>query len=149
MPRGVEAVAGFGVIDLALHDFDEEADYEPAVVRLLADDVGEGYGDFFGLVFRGEHMFYGNGCRRLGSRGNGGEGGSCGSRKVHSTVPSSLSDSDQQDEDHDNPNYILAEPKVGTGWQKRREGLSTILLVTRLAAAQANLPPLGPVPGFD
>ena len=84
-----------------------------------------------------------------GQGGSGGEGGSCGSRKVHSTVPSSLSDSDQQDEDHDNPNYILAEPKVGTGWQKRREGLSTILLVTRLAAAQANLPPLGPVPGFD
>ena len=61
LPCGVEAVAGFGVIDLALHDVDEEADYEPAVVGLLADDVGEGYGDFFGLVFCGEHMFYDNG----------------------------------------------------------------------------------------
>ena len=69
LPRGVEAVAGLGVIDLALHDVDEETDYEPAVVGFLADDVGEGYGDFFGLVFCGEHMFYGNGCRRMGSRG--------------------------------------------------------------------------------
>ena len=39
---GVKAVAGLGVIDLALHDVDEEADYLPAVVGLLADDVGEG-----------------------------------------------------------------------------------------------------------
>ena len=69
LARGVEAVAGFGVIDLALHDVDEEADYVPAVVGLLADDVGEGFGVFFGLLFRGEHMFYCNGCRRLGSRG--------------------------------------------------------------------------------
>ena len=69
MPRGVEAVAGFGVIDLALHDVDEETDYVPAVVGLLADDVGEGIVVFFGLVFRGEHMFYVNGCGRLGSRG--------------------------------------------------------------------------------
>ena len=51
---GVEAVAGFGVIDLALHDVDEEADYEPAVVGLLADDVGEGFWDFhrFGVLWR-------------------------------------------------------------------------------------------------
>ena len=41
----------------------------PAVVGLLADDVGEGLGVFFGLLFRGEHMFYGNGCGRLGSMG--------------------------------------------------------------------------------
>ena len=68
-------MAGFGVIDLALHDVDEEADYNPAIVGLLADDVGEGYGDFFGLVFFGEHMFYGNGCRRLGSRGEWRGGG--------------------------------------------------------------------------
>ena len=66
---GVEPVAGLGVIDLALHDVDEETDYEPAVVGLLADDVGEGNGDFFGLLFCGEHMFYCNGCRRLGSTG--------------------------------------------------------------------------------
>ena len=61
MAGGVEAVAGLGVIDLALHDVDEEADYVPAVVGLLADDVGEGLGVFFGLVFCGEHMFYVNG----------------------------------------------------------------------------------------
>ena len=71
---GVEAVAGLGVIDLALHDVDEEADYVPAVVGLLADDVGEGIVVFFGLLFCVEHMFYGNGCGRLGSRGDGGEG---------------------------------------------------------------------------
>ena len=75
MAGGVEAVAGLGVIDLALHDVDEEADYVPAVVGLLADDVGEGLGVFFGLLFCGEHMFYDNGCRRLGSRGDGGERG--------------------------------------------------------------------------
>ena len=61
MPRGVKAVAGLGVIDLALHDVDEETDYVPAVVGLLADDVGEGFGGFFGLLFCGEHMFYVNG----------------------------------------------------------------------------------------
>ena len=27
LPGGVEAVAGFGIIDLALHDVDEETDY--------------------------------------------------------------------------------------------------------------------------
>ena len=69
MAGGVEAVAGFGVIDLALHDVDEEADYVPAVVGLLADDVGEGFGVFFGLLFCGEHMFYITGCGRLGSMG--------------------------------------------------------------------------------
>ena len=57
MPGGVEAVAGFGIIDLALHDVDEETDYEPAVVGLLADDVGEGFGIFIVLGFCGEHMF--------------------------------------------------------------------------------------------
>ena len=61
LPGGVEAVAGFGVIDLALHDVDEEADYEPAVVGLLADDVGEGFGIFIVLGFCGEHMFYSTG----------------------------------------------------------------------------------------
>ena len=39
---GVETVAGFGVFELALHDVDEEADYDAAVFGLLADDVGEG-----------------------------------------------------------------------------------------------------------
>ena len=66
---GVEAVAGFGVIDLALHDVDEETDYYAAVVGLLADDVGEGCGGFFGLLFCGEHVFYGNGCGGIGSMG--------------------------------------------------------------------------------
>ena len=46
---GVEAVAGLGVFDLE-HDVDEEADYLPAVVGLLADDVGEGWWLIFGLV---------------------------------------------------------------------------------------------------
>ena len=41
LPSGVEPVAGLGVIDLALHDVDEEPDYEPAIVGFLADDVGE------------------------------------------------------------------------------------------------------------
>ena len=44
LPGGVEAVAGFGIVDVALHDVDEEADYVPAIVGLLADDVGEGFG---------------------------------------------------------------------------------------------------------
>ena len=39
---GVELVAGLGVFELALHDVDQEADYQAAVVGLLADDVGEG-----------------------------------------------------------------------------------------------------------
>ena len=75
LASGVEAVAGFGVIDLALHHVDEEADYEAAVVGLLADDVGEGFGGFFGLVFLVEHMFYDNGCGRLGSMGEWRGGG--------------------------------------------------------------------------
>ena len=57
LPGGVEPVAGLGIIDLALHDVDEETDYEPAVVGLLADDVGEGFGGFFGLLFCVEHVF--------------------------------------------------------------------------------------------
>ena len=69
LPSGVEAVAGFGIIDLALHDFDEETDYKSAVVGLLADDVGEGFGIFIVLGFCGEHVFYVTGCRRLGSTG--------------------------------------------------------------------------------
>ena len=69
LPGGVEPVARFGVIDLALHDVDEETDYKAAVVGLLADDVGEGFGIFIGLGFCGEHVFYVNGCRRLGSTG--------------------------------------------------------------------------------
>ena len=35
-------------------------------------------GDFFGMLFRGEHMFYGNGCRRMGSRGEMAGRGGCG-----------------------------------------------------------------------
>ena len=66
---GVEAMAGFGIIDLALHDVDEEADNVPAVVGLLADDVGEGVGVFFGLLFCCEHVFYVNGCGGIGSTG--------------------------------------------------------------------------------
>ena len=61
LPGGVEAVARFGVIDLALHDIDEEPDYKAAVVGLLADDVGEGFRVFFGLVFWCEHVFYSTG----------------------------------------------------------------------------------------
>ena len=75
MAGGVEAVAGFGVIDLALHDVDEEADYVPAVVGLLADDVGEGSEVVFSLVFLVEHMFYGTGVGGWGQRGDGGDGG--------------------------------------------------------------------------
>ena len=68
---GVEPVAGFGIVDLALHDVDEEADDFPAVVGLLAYDFGEGWLLVFdfGLGFCGEHMFYGNGSGRLGSTG--------------------------------------------------------------------------------
>ena len=39
---GVETVAGLGVFELALHDVDEEADYDAAVFGFLADDFGEG-----------------------------------------------------------------------------------------------------------
>lgn len=35
-------MAGPGRCQIALHEVDEEADNEPAVVGLLADDVGEG-----------------------------------------------------------------------------------------------------------
>ena len=41
---GVETVAGLGVFELALHDVDQEADYQAAVFGLLADDFGEGGG---------------------------------------------------------------------------------------------------------
>ena len=75
MACGVEAMAGFGIIDLALHDVDEEADNVPAVVGLLADDVGEGVGVFFSMLFCGERMFYRNGCGRLGLWGEWRGGG--------------------------------------------------------------------------
>ena len=42
MTGGVELVAGLGVFEVALHDVDEESDYDAAVFGLLADDVGEG-----------------------------------------------------------------------------------------------------------
>ena len=61
LPGGVEPVTRLGIIDLALHDVDEETDYYPAVVGLLADDVGEGFGVIFVLGFCGEHLFYDNG----------------------------------------------------------------------------------------
>ena len=51
---GVETVAGLGVFELALHDVDEESDYDAAVFGLLADDVGEGGRSGFrvgGLIF--------------------------------------------------------------------------------------------------
>ena len=57
LPGGVEPVARFGVIDLALHDIDEETDYKPAVVGLLADDVGEGFWIFLVMLFLCEHVF--------------------------------------------------------------------------------------------
>ena len=53
---GVELVAGFGVFELALHDVDEEADYDAAVFGLLADDFGEGLG--FLIFLLREHWFY-------------------------------------------------------------------------------------------
>lgn len=46
---GVEAVAGLGVFQVALHEVYEEADDEAAVVGFLADDVGEGGGFLVGL----------------------------------------------------------------------------------------------------
>ena len=59
---GVETVAGLGVFELALHDVDEEADYDAAVFGFLADDVGEGGRLGFrddGLIFwLSEHWFY-------------------------------------------------------------------------------------------
>ena len=59
---GVETVAGLGVFELALHDVDQEADYDAAVFGLLADDVGEGGRLGFrvvGLIFLlREHWFY-------------------------------------------------------------------------------------------
>ena len=81
LPGGVEAVAGFGIGDVALHDVDEETDYKAAVAGLLADDVGEGFGIFivWGSVA--------NICSTLpgvggwGQRGVDGEGGvKCGRR---------------------------------------------------------------------
>ena len=39
---GVEAMAGLGVGEFAVHGGDEEADDEPAVLGFLGDDVGEG-----------------------------------------------------------------------------------------------------------
>ena len=39
---GVKAMAGPGTFQIALHEVDEKADDEPAVIGLLADDVGEG-----------------------------------------------------------------------------------------------------------
>ena len=62
----VEAVAGLGVFEAALHEVDEEADDQPAVVGLLADDVSEGLGGvegrfdglgMGGLGFCCEHLF--------------------------------------------------------------------------------------------
>ena len=50
---GVELVAGLGVFEVALHDVDEEADYEAAVFGFLADDVGEGLG--FLIFWLSEH----------------------------------------------------------------------------------------------
>ena len=40
-PGGVEAVAGLGVGEIAVHGGDEEADDEAAVVGFLGDDVGD------------------------------------------------------------------------------------------------------------
>ena len=58
---GVKTVAGLGVFELALHDVDEEPDYDAAVIGLLADDVGEGGRSGFridGLIFLlREHWF--------------------------------------------------------------------------------------------
>ena len=51
LPSGVEPVVRFDIIELGLHDIDEETDYKPAVVGLLADDVSEGFGVAFGLLF--------------------------------------------------------------------------------------------------
>ena len=38
---GVEAMAGLGVGDIAVHGGDEEADDETAVLGFLGDDVGD------------------------------------------------------------------------------------------------------------
>ena len=46
---GCDAVVWLCVIDLALRDVHEDADYEAAVVGFLANDVGEGCGSGFGL----------------------------------------------------------------------------------------------------
>ena len=79
LPGGVEPVAGLGVIDLALHDVDEEPDYEPAVVGLLADDVGEAIWRFSSVCCSVcEHVFYNYrvqavGCQRVVD-GEGGGG---------------------------------------------------------------------------
>ena len=52
---GVETVAGLGVFELALHDVDEESDYDAAVFGFLADDVGEGWGLGFLIFWLSEH----------------------------------------------------------------------------------------------
>ena len=44
---GIKAMARFGIFQAALHEVDEEADDEPAVVGLFADDVSEGRGEGF------------------------------------------------------------------------------------------------------
>ena len=71
----VETMAGLGIFQATLHEVDEEADNEPAVVGLLPDDVGEGLrrnGSFDKLRMSGkwacyEHIFYfrdgGGGCQ--------------------------------------------------------------------------------------
>ena len=71
LPGGVEPVARFGVIDLALHDIDEEPDYKAAVVGLLADDVGEEWSMGVSIVlgFCGEHMFYSYRVKAVGVNG--------------------------------------------------------------------------------
>ena len=57
MAGGVEAVAGLGLFEEALHDVYEEADYEPAVIGFLADYVGEGWGGGFRVFCVREHWF--------------------------------------------------------------------------------------------
>ena len=44
---GIKAMARLGIFQAALHEVDEEADDEPAVAGLFADDVSEGRGEGF------------------------------------------------------------------------------------------------------
>ena len=68
---GCDTVAHLGVFDAVEHDIVEEVDDGPAVVGHLAYDFGEGWWLIFGFGFGfgGEHVFYCNAGRRMGSTG--------------------------------------------------------------------------------
>ena len=80
MDCGLNAVAHLDIFEAVAHDIQEEADDFPAVVGLLAYDLGEGWWLVFdfGLGFCCEHVFYCNAGGWMGSTGGWRGWGWCG-----------------------------------------------------------------------